>query len=1257
MGDEKTHADDTKKQDAPPPTAEHAPPEVEHDPGKGHKTEDKQKHEDKKPKPAEATPPDPAKDPKKQAEQATQLQQTVGNQQANRLMRAARDAAAPPGLPVSHPDDKAEKEAEQVAKKVTEEQPPHPRDHPAPAHGDPTAITGDPHEVTGDPEQQRGGGTLHRLVDNRHQPAKPGGTPAPSTKGPDRSSPTSVFDHPGPGEPIPQPTRGILERKLHADLRHVVVHHDAKADAAVRALHARAVTRGNHIWLASDASPHDLHLMAHEVAHVLQGDSHTVRRQTDTSTTPTPPPPPPTKYSGPEGSVDVGPTTDAKDSAAGPKKTIEVDHVLYVPQKSKSGVDFRGAFARAGRQVVPRGDTKQTANWLKGIGKTTIRSEIEKVVKSGTAYLPAPDPTKPPPKDPPTGAKFILEFNPGPVTRPPNAPGAGTAATHQGVLIGSVDELADHAALPNWNSKGNFHTYDVDHVLEMQVSGEDKIDNYWLWDAVANQSGGAALNIDINNKVQALLNAAKAIPGLPRAQAARADTANWRIRVGKLTDGLAPIKGQPDVYWTRKEVEDGNAAKQLKKVDDNRARELGLYPGGSQRFLTIITGGKSGAVVRIPWANDQKEAKESQLAGVTDIVLPYFKIKKVTFDGAKGQLVGEATNRLGLFSPRTFKPFELTALGAAPSTVATLDGYGLAQKAGFFEFKGLSPIEVTEAELRAYSGLYVRGVLKPSIPLLSAANISVVISGGDISLEKSFSAKEIKLPGPVKVTQGGITVSVGTKGLEVSGDVDFTLGSVAKGSLAASLDSKLAFGLSGKLDFEKGLFEPPAQLTFTYLKTGQDYQWGIGGTLGIGPKQIPGIKKAVITASYQNQVFSAKGDAELAIPGIEKGSLDVMYSEKGGFSLGGKFALSKDVPGIESGEVEAKVAKLPPGNKWKLAASGTAKPKIPGIATTLQVSYDDGAFTIHGTAAYSKGMASGTLEIGVTNQALGPNGQPQSTGKPGSQLRVYGGGSLTVKIAPWLQGTVGVKLDEKGNLKLQGKVAIPDTVDIFPAKEIKKTLFTIGIDIPIVGVSVAGQRIGIFATVHGGLEASAGIGPGQLRQLSLEVDYEPAHEENTKVEGKGQLYIPAHAGLRLYVDGGVGLGIPIVSAEAGLEVGGELGIAGAVQADLDVVWSKSKGLTIDAVASLSAEPKFTFDVQAYVDVSASLGPFHHTIYEHRWKLAKFEYGSGLRVGVHAPVHYEQGKPFKFDLNDIKFDVPKVDPQKILGDLVHRVTSG
>lgn len=154
---------------------------------------------------------------------------------ASVLQRSPADAATPAtSLPVSSPDDAAEREATAVAKRVVQQ--------PGPA------IT------TAAPPS-----TLHRASVERSLPASPVRGAAP-----DQSS----------GSPLPTSLRAFMEERFGADFSVVRVHTDDRAAALSRQLHARAFTVGNHVYFAKGAYQPDSadgrELLAHELTHTIQ---------------------------------------------------------------------------------------------------------------------------------------------------------------------------------------------------------------------------------------------------------------------------------------------------------------------------------------------------------------------------------------------------------------------------------------------------------------------------------------------------------------------------------------------------------------------------------------------------------------------------------------------------------------------------------------------------------------------------------------------------------------------------------------------------------------------------------------------------------------------------------------------------------------------------------------------------------------------------------------------------------------------------
>lgn len=89
------------------------------------------------------------------------------------------------------------------------------------------------------------------------------------------SAPTARFDLPGSrAERLSVTLRDRLETGLNADLEQVLVHRDAAATEAVRALGVRAFTAGRRIFIDREAylpeNEGSLGLLAHEATHVLQ---------------------------------------------------------------------------------------------------------------------------------------------------------------------------------------------------------------------------------------------------------------------------------------------------------------------------------------------------------------------------------------------------------------------------------------------------------------------------------------------------------------------------------------------------------------------------------------------------------------------------------------------------------------------------------------------------------------------------------------------------------------------------------------------------------------------------------------------------------------------------------------------------------------------------------------------------------------------------------------------------------------------------
>jgi hypothetical protein len=160
---------------------------------------------------------------------------------------------------VSDPNDSAEIEADRVADTVMRM----PAGKPAPPENRSIASGVIHREFEGSNEEEE---TVQRK-------------PLAGSNGIPAQSPAHVHDAVGSGgRPLDQQTRGFFESRMGYDLGSVRIHADSTAGVSARALDARAYTLGSNIVFGSaqysPGSQSGMHLLAHELAHVVQ-NGHT----------------------------------------------------------------------------------------------------------------------------------------------------------------------------------------------------------------------------------------------------------------------------------------------------------------------------------------------------------------------------------------------------------------------------------------------------------------------------------------------------------------------------------------------------------------------------------------------------------------------------------------------------------------------------------------------------------------------------------------------------------------------------------------------------------------------------------------------------------------------------------------------------------------------------------------------------------------------------------------------------------------------
>ncbi|MDX8391068.1 MAG: DUF4157 domain-containing protein [Mariprofundaceae bacterium] len=988
----------------------------------------------------------------------------------------------------------------------------------------------------------------------------------------------------GQDDPLPKGVRQETENKIGADFSTVRIHNNSAANDINKQINARAFTLGNDIYFASgEYSPTTASgkkLLAHELTHVVQQSSAVQRKQIQ-------------RVANAEASV-------TQEEAQRKLKIfklppIKARHLQCYHQWAASNKLIRVA-------NYARGNPNQKdAVWLNGENVTLPQSKLD-----------------------------ALDLD-------PSLEEEKTIKVHEQPITGTYNGLIKKLKVPNWNRSGEFlsHPLEVDHIVELQTGNwkgsgpANNIENMELLDKSSNASSGSGVRNSIRRNVRQYLKDTGS-SSRPNRAAIDGYLEQHDITFCNVEIDSRGRNESGSSYWTRAQIQAGEHLSNAHPI-----RNVG-EAGEANCFALTSPGGHS---VLHNYGHDESQLSINVEDTLGQKPVAGLCITHINLDQDYTQK--ESGNQFGHVVAHWALPEKLNA----PEVPFQISLQKKSQYAGFLgeipstleaDYQGLSPVSFPSLSLNN-DRVVANGQLTPSIPILGETPIEVSLDGENFEFGYYFRPDDIHSPIPgLNIDEVSLAVFAGSQGFGVEGEIDFFITQVGVGNLIARISTQNAFEAEGTFDFDNKLFDrATARLWYRNDAIGGE------GILGIdSPDKIKGIQSAEITVGFSENSFTAEGRVSPDIPGVEEAGLNIEYSEEEGLLIGGNLELNSDTPGIRSGGVNVTLRKQE--NEWVVTATGTAIPDISGIDSEMAISYNDGAFTAEVTADYSRGMLSGQVNAGVTNRSVGEDGELSETAEPGNPLIVYGGGNLTIEIAPWLQGTAGVRFAPNGEITVTGEIGLPSEFEIFPRREVEKSIFSIAVQAPIFP--------GIVAEIGGGLGATAGFGPGVLDQLQLGITYNPAHEEDTTITGDAHLKVPADAGLRLSLRAGIGVGITGASVTGGLEIGGSLGIEGAAEAGVHVEWSPSQGLELMANVGVHAQPAFVFDVGGYVSVRA-LG---FSVYDQTWNFASFRFGSDYRFGITLPIHYREGEPFNISLSDVQFEVPNIDTDQLLKGLIARV---
>jgi len=517
------------------------------------------------------------------------------------------------------------------------------------------------------------------------------------------------------------------------------------------------------------------------------------------------------------------------------------------------------------------------------------------------------------------------------------------------------------------------------------------------------------------------------------------------------------------------------------------------------------------------------------------------------------------------------------------------------------------------------------GDFTPTLPLLNQTRVHLDVADEklDGSLIVNADALKRALPVPgLTIDPVSLQVQIHDGEFAASGGFGFRYGNLARGSINATFSPRTGFEATGAVD-----------LLIPGVDSARGEAWVRGGRFGgrltvdASKLRFPAVQSANLTVLVADGVLTGTGHVNLSVPGLRNPSLTFRASSDGLYSIEG--TASASIPGLRDPSVTIRY------ENGALNGTGHAGLLVPGLENAaVELVYSNGAFSGSATLAYRRGRLSGSVTAALSREH-----------------KLSGHGELSYELAPGLVALVGLDLLENGTARVQGQLRLPDPIILFPEKSFRKNLFSVSIDIPIFGISFGSRSIGIIANISAGIDASAGIGPGQIRGARILASFDPNNDQGTaSFQASGELFIPANAEIALFISGGIGASLLIVRALGGIRATAAAGLLGALSVPIDLRYQNSQ-FSVNGAAELYAQPRLRFQLDAFVNVTADLLLTTIELYDRRWRLAGFEWGGDSRIGLRFPFHYVFGQPFDLALSQIEFIAPRIEASRILRDLL------
>lgn len=1053
-----------------------------------------------------------------------------------------------------------------------------------------------------------------------------------------------------PGRPLDSATRRFFEPRFGHDFGRVRIHIDSRAAESARAVNAQAWTVGQEIIFAqgryAPETPAGKNLLAHELAHTIQ------------------------QRGVPRPAARVAAARDAE------------YHHLERDANSMAAAAKTGKPAAAPRQAkrptLSRADEDQNDPNVTNAPKTAVKPVTGSIGGQTVTHNVKPTQVYAGKVKDSSGAEAIesleeFEVTPFflPAEKGPNAlaiyekmqgkglestlalQGSGKTKTALWQERPPTDDLRDlwlqkvnwtkGSANDLWQGAGGAKEFpkigtvacQMDHIVELQIGGNNTPENMQPLDAKPNQSSGGQIKSE-------LTTLAVAISGETDLSSGSAKQIKMRFtkveQVGKpQTFSDCPPKGTPVTCLDIENCAKGKADDAKKKTDDRV--DYPISAGGRETKLKVATTFATSTVAAAIEKDDLNAGASTLIPGLLLTELAH-KRGKSKPDYIKARIDDREKTRLPISLNKNAGEIHLDVSSAAvkdkPAGDLTLDAKSKKMGLGF-TYKYLSPGKITEIGVDKDGETTWKGTITPVIPFLGT--LGVEYSKGLLTVSKGLDEEALKKKSVLgmRLTKAQIEMQLGPDFMP-KGVVEMQMGPanapVAQASLTVSADS-IGLVAAGKLKFNIPHIQA-AEADISYKGGGERNDWLTQIHIQSDAIKLPSatvsgsldgsIQKGDISfAGKINAVFPGGNTAEL---GLKKDKDDWVFSGSGTFNF----------PKLDPTTVTISYSL----GKEELTATGKTGFNIPTIGLSGHLDHvkfvlgkdlDFAKAKVSGTGGlkFKKGKAEGDVKV-----TLNPNGKFSGTG------------SLTYALRENLIVTGTVELNEQQKLRVTGELLLT-RYELFKQYGDKKDLFSLDMPIPIPGLSIGDT--GLVFHVRAGVGVAYSFGPGTIEPLKFAAGFDPLEDDkNVEFTVTGSVKVPASATLSAAISGSLAVQINAyvasAGAEGGLQLQGDLTLSAGAFANLDAAY-KAKRLTAKVVAGIDTKLLLGLSLTAFARAWA--GAFGITGELRKdWTLAKKTIDTGVGFYLSAPFEYADDTGIKLpELKDITLRKPDFNFSNIL----------